>query len=174
MNACLNIPYPITMINDRNDNKVYALKQRKRMSRFMICSYCKTESKNQTTCDFCCADLTKSRPKRNPMLDDSAANYTQPELETMHTYDLIRLLSHIRHERSESYQLMQIIRKTPEKAKISNYEDTNEFGQEQYRELTAKKNVIEQILVDRMGYFPKRIDDKLLAALDYKIKRSQD
>lgn len=39
-----------------------------------------------------------------------------------------------------------------------------------YRELTARKNIIEQILIDRMGYFPKRIDDKLLGALEQKIK----
>jgi len=38
-----------------------------------------------------------------------------------------------------------------------------------YRDLTARKNFIEQLLIDRMGYYPKRIDNKLLEALHSKL-----
>ena len=136
----------------------------------MICSYCKTETQNHETCDFCKADLTAPRPKIDPMLDDSKANYSQPELAKLHTYDLLLILRHIRAERSDMYRVMQVVRKAPEEAKKDNYDELNESGQKFYRELTAQKNVIEQILVDRMGYFPKRIDDKLLNALYRKIE----
>lgn len=137
----------------------------------MICTYCKTETKNHKTCDFCKADLTAKRPEIDPYLDDSTANYTQPQLQQMHTYDLILVLSHIRAERTNMYKTMQNVRKAPEQAKTNNYDELNEYGQQLYRELTAQKNVIEQILIDRMGYYPQRVDKKLLGALKHKIER---
>ena len=139
----------------------------------MICSYCKTETQNHETCDFCKADPTAERPKLDPMLDDSKANYSQPELIKLHTYDLLLILRHLRAERTSMYKTMQSVRKAPQEAKksINNYDELNKYGQEFYREVTARKNVIEQILVDRMGYYPKRIDDKLLHALNQRIER---
>lgn len=138
----------------------------------MICSYCKTQTQNHETCDFCKADLTAERPKIDPMLDDSKANYSQPQLSKLHTYDLLLILRHLRAERTSMYKTMQVVRKAPQEAKkgVNNYEELSESGQELYREVTARKNVVEQILIDRMGYFPKRIDDKLLGALEQKIK----
>lgn len=137
----------------------------------MICSYCKTETQNHETCDFCQADLSKKRPKINELLiPDISMNWEQPRLETLHTYDLLLVLRHIRAERTTYYRIMQAVRKAPQEAKNDNYEENNEYGQQLYRELTARKNIIEQILVDRMGYFPKRIDDKLLNALYRKIE----
>lgn len=134
----------------------------------MICSYCQTETENTETCDFCKADLTAARPEVNPDLSELDVNRTQPELMRLHTFDLMRLLRHIRDERSKSYRIMQLVRKTPDEAKK---EELNEFGQQFYRDLTAKQNVIEQILVDRMGYYPQRVDGKLLSALTNKIER---
>lgn len=130
----------------------------------MNCSYCKTTTENTKTCDFCKADLTAERPKIDEFLDDSKANYSQPELLNLHTYDLLRVLKHLRAERSIMYKTMQSVRKAPVEAKkgIQNYDNINESGQELYRNVTARKNIVEQILIDRIGYFPKRIDDKLL------------
>jgi len=79
------------------------------------------------------------------------------------------LLSHLREERSNSYKTMQNVRKAPDEAKTNDYDELNRYGQEFYREATARKNIIEQILIDRMEYYPKRIDDKLLQALHSKI-----
>lgn len=137
----------------------------------MICSYCKTENpKNTTICNFCEADLTRKRPKLNPFLDDSAANLKQPELEKLHTYDLLLILRHLRAERTSMYKTMQSVRKAPDEAKKDNYEELNEYGQKLYRELTARQNVVQELLIDRMGYYPKRVDDKLLHALNQRIK----
>lgn len=138
----------------------------------MICSYCKTKTQNHETCDFCKADLTAERPKIDPMLDDSKANYSQPQLEKLHTYDLLLILKHLRAERTSMYKTMQSVRKAPEEAKNDNYDELNEYGQELYREITARQNVVQELLVDRMGYYPKRIDDKLLNALYEKIERN--
>src|SRR5699024_2089864 len=130
----------------------------------MICSYCKTETQNHETCDFCKADPTAERPKLDPMLDDSKANYSQPELIKLHKYDLLIILRYLQAESTRIDKNMQYVRKATQEAKksINNYDELNKYGQEFYREVTARKNVIEQILVDRMGYYPKRIDDKLL------------
>lgn len=138
----------------------------------MICSYCKTESINTHTCDFCLADLTQPRPKINNSLDELDAFRTQPELAKMHTYDLLRILSHIRAVRSECYKTMQIVRKAPEELQID--AETIDFAQGEYKRLTAQKNVLEQILIDRMGYFPQRVDKKLLMAFEAKIKRVEN
>lgn len=72
----------------------------------MICSYCKTETKDTDTktCDFCKADLTAPRPKLNPYLSELEAERTQPQLSKMHTYDLMLILTHIRAERTSMYK----------------------------------------------------------------------
>lgn len=138
----------------------------------MICSYCKTENpKSETICNFCEADLTSERPKMKPVLDDRAIHFNKPELEKLHTYDLLIVLRHIRAERTDYYRIMQTVRKAPEEAKNDNYEELNEYGQELYRDLTARQNVVQELLIDRMGYYPQRVDDKLLYALKQRIGR---
>ena len=64
---------------------------------------------------------------------------------------------------------MQIVRKAPQEAKKDTYEEINQDGQALYREATARQRIIEEILIDRMGYYPKRIDNKLLNALNSKL-----
>lgn len=136
----------------------------------MQCTYCKVDQENKKICSFCEADLTQTRPQKKQILSQEEAYQTQPILSKYHTYDLLLLLSHLREERSNTYKIMQIVRKAPQEAKNDDYEEVNQDGQQLYREATAQKNVIEQILIDRMGYYPKRIDNKLLDALNQKIK----
>src|SRR5699024_6932254 len=102
------------------------------------------------------------------------AYQTQPELSKYHTYDLLLLLSYLREQRSTAYKNMQSVRKAPNEVKTSrnDYDELNEYGQEYYREVTARKNIIKQILIDRMKNYPKRVDNKLLDALKSKIERN--
>ena len=140
----------------------------------MICSYCQTEQKEQKKCSFCEADLTQNRPQKKQTLSQEEAYQSQPILATYHTYDLLMFLSFLREQRSTAYKTMQSVRKAPNEVKTSrnDYDELNEYGQELYREATARKNIIEQILIDRMGYYPKRVDNKLLDALESKIERN--
>src|SRR5699024_2501437 len=94
-----------------------------------------------------------------------------PKLSKYHTYDLLLLLCHLREKRSTAYKTMQSVRKAPNEEKTSrnDYDKLNEYGQELYREATARKNIIEQILIDRMGYYPKLINNKLLNILEQKL-----
>lgn len=48
--------------------------------------------------------------------------------------------------------------------------DTLAFGESEYRRYTARMRVLEGLLIDRMGYKPKRVDNKLLERLRGKIE----
>lgn len=135
----------------------------------MLCPYCQTEQKQEKICSFCKADLTQDRPQMKQTLSEEEAYQSQPILSTYHTYDLLVLLQYIRKERSFYYRNMQLVRKAPSEANVP--EDINQEGQKIYREHTAQMKVIEGILIDRMGYKPKRVDKKLLEALKSKIER---
>src|SRR5699024_9054859 len=137
----------------------------------MQCTYCKVKQENKKICSFCEEDLTQERPKKKQTLSQEEAYQTQHELSKYHTYDLLLLLSHLREQHSTAYKTMQNVRKEPNEVKTSrnDYDELKEYGQELYREATARKNIIEQILIDRMGYYPKRIDNKLLNILEQKL-----
>jgi hypothetical protein len=119
-------------------------------------------------CSVCGAPLHKKRPqlKEYVSLQDSVLSFQ--DLESFHTYDLLVLLRLVREERSKSYNLMRSVQKAPEEAKID--KSVIEFGESEYRLYTARMKLIEGLLVDRMGYKPKRVDDKLLAALKHRME----
>src|SRR5699024_5783983 len=137
----------------------------------MKCVYCKTEQEQKKYCSFCGADLTQDRPKIKQYLSEEEAYQKQPVLATYHTYDLLRMLQFLRQERTDSYKQMQMVRKAPESVSVPS--DINSFAQHQYREQTAQIKVIECILIDRLVYKTKRIDNKHLQALERKINRGE-
>src|SRR5699024_5424457 len=112
---------------------------------------------------FCEADLTQERPKKKQTLSQEEAYQTQPELSKYHTYDLLLLLSYLREQRSTAYKTMQSVRKAPNEVKTSrnDYDELNEYVHEFYGEATVKKNMIGWILIDGMGDYPKRVENKL-------------
>jgi len=135
----------------------------------MKCSYCDSENNSRDeVCSVCGAPLHKKRPqlKEYVSLQDSTLSFQ--ELERFHTYDLLILLRLIREERSKSYNLMRSVQKAPEEAEID--KSVIEFGESEYRLYTVRMKLIEGLLIDRMGYKPKRVDDKLLAALKYRME----
>lgn len=135
----------------------------------MICSYCQSEnSKFASECDFCGAPLKKQRPKLKDFIYLELAERRFGELSFYHTYDLLVLLRLVREERSKSYNLMRSVQKGAELIVMDS--DTLAFAESEYRGYTARMKVIEGILIDRMGYKPKRIDDKLLESLKAKIE----
>lgn len=131
----------------------------------MICPYCQTNQKEKT-CSFCGADLEKERPQIKQVLTEDEAYQPQPMLQLYHTYDLMRLLKYARHERSKAYKNMQDVRNAPERVKIP--QSTIDYAREEYDTQTARMRVLEGIIIDRLGYKPQRIDDKLLSKLYQK------
>jgi len=131
------------------------------------CPYCKTENNSgEIRCTFCEADLTAKRPKTKPFVDfDGFKTYS--ELNTYHTYDLLKLLKAVRKQRSEAFNLLRITLKIGNDTEVP--PDLKNDSEGDYRRFTAYMNLIEEILIDRIGYKPKRIDDKLLIAWASRI-----
>lgn len=79
------------------------------------------------------------------------------------------MLQFLRKQRTDYYKQMQTVRKAPEEANIPS--DIISYAEQEYRRHTAYMRVIEGILIDRLGYKPKRIDNKLLDALNEIINK---
>ena len=135
----------------------------------MICFYCGQENSQESAlCTFCEAPLKARRPQLRDHLFLEQCEWPFSELSLFHTYDLLILLRLVREERSTCYRLMRSVQKAPEGIVIDS--DTLAFAESDYRRYTARMRVIEGILIDRMGYKPKRVDDKLLASLKAKLE----
>jgi hypothetical protein len=135
----------------------------------MKCLYCEVENEDLAIdCEFCGAPLKRQRPKVNGFVYLDQCELQFKELEIFHTYDLLVLLRLVREERTKCYKLMRTVQKAPDGVVIDS--ETLDFAQGEYRRYTARMKVVEGILTDRMGYKPKRIDDKLLVSLRRKIE----
>jgi hypothetical protein len=135
----------------------------------MICSYCGSENEQYAeTCGFCAAPLKKQRPKMRQYVYLDQCELPFDQLSIFHTYDLLILLRLVREERTKCYHLMRTVQKGSNLIEMDS--DTLAFSESEYRRYTARMKVIEGILIDRMGYKPKRIDDKLLESLKAKIE----
>lgn len=94
------------------------------------------------------------------------------ELSLFHTFDLLILLRLVREERTKCYHLMRGVQKGSKLIEIDS--ETLAFGESEYRRYTARMRIVEGILIDRMGYKPKRVDDKLLMSLQAKIEKEKE
>jgi hypothetical protein len=135
-----------------------------------VCSYCKTENKeSEIRCTFCEADLAISRPKTKRFVELSDAYKPYPVLNSYHTFDLLQLLRQIRKSRTDAYNTLRITLKASNEMEVP--EELKIASEDEYKRTTAFMNIIEQILIDRIGYIPQRIDDKLLQAWEIKINQ---
>jgi hypothetical protein len=135
----------------------------------MICSYCQSENSQYVeNCGFCDAPLNKQRPQIKEFIYLELCERRFSDLSLFHTYDLLILLRLVREERSKSYNLMRSVQKAPDGVVVDS--DTRRLSESEYRRYTARMKVIEGILIDRMGYKPKRVDDKLLESLRKKVE----
>jgi hypothetical protein len=135
----------------------------------MICSYCQSENEQYAeNCGFCDAPLKKQRPKLKDYVFVDQAELPFGELSLFHTYDILILLRLVREERTKCYKLMRTVQKAQNDVEVDS--DTLAFAEQEYRRYTARMKVLEGILIDRMGYKPKRVDSKLLESLKAKIE----
>ncbi|MED4717763.1 hypothetical protein [Bacillus badius] len=138
----------------------------------MICSYCTTENEDHLReCCFCGASLFMKRPKLRHLvvLDDSKRGFS--ELRTFHTADLLYLLRLVRQERTETYNLLKTLGKASESS--NEFDEGVTYTREEYLLITKRMRLIEGILIDRMGYKPKRINDAMLSKV-YDQSRKQE
>jgi len=135
----------------------------------MICSYCAEENRDlETECHFCQAPLNIKRPRLKELIFIEQVDLPFKDLILFHTYDILVLLRLVREERSKSYNLMRTLQKAPEGFEMD--QEVLSYAESEYRRYTARMRVLEEILVDRMGYKPKRVDNRLLENLRLKIE----
>lgn len=124
------------------------------------CQYCKTENAEpQTRCTFCGADLLSARPV---IREIDITDVLKPLQEKMmyHTFNLLEMLQIARKERSDAYNMLRIVLKSENEVEVD--KDLKNSVEEQYRLFTAHVHMIQELLIDRIGYYPKRVDEKLL------------
>lgn len=139
----------------------------------MKCTYCKSEivDVNVKICSKCGAELTSTRFAVRDEIDITDVLSDFQAKQQYHTFDLLRMLQIARKERSDAYYLMTVVLRANEnEIDVEVDDELLANAREQYDLFTIHKNVIEQILIDRIGYFPKRIDDNFLTKYYAKLK----
>lgn len=159
----------------------------------MFCPYCGTEAKvnhtgvlEEANCNFCGGILVDEdtgypklctikgerfefhKIKYNVFIDH--VEQTVSILKTYHTFDLYLLLKEVRSMRSDTYYALQLFNKA---SQVENeYQEVAKNQGKDYEYWTRRKFVIENILIERQGYFPEKITDKVLGFMLDQIKKS--
>lgn len=158
----------------------------------MNCPYCATKIKidddgvAQETCTFCGAFI---RDQKSGVLQicQNGERYEftkmqqhiflehidQPvnDLKQYHTFDLYLLLKEVREARSQTFTGLRILNKALEDD--AQFKDTADEVGNDYEYYTRKAWVIENILLERQGFFPERITDRVLQYMWEQIKKSK-
>ena len=92
-------------------------------------------------------------------------------LNSYHTFDLLQLLRLVRRNRTEAYNSLRITLKASNEMEVPL--ELKNAAEDEYKRFTALMNLIEEILIDRIGYKPQRVDDKLLQAWEEKINKTK-
>jgi len=143
------------------------------------CAYCGSEVKNRY-CSFCEMELMDRYILQNGERLSNSIDYypdqqgifqNTPELLQLETIELLCLLRHARNYRSEVYKL-RLLGHQAEAAggdvddiKIQSYSD--------YEEATRKVWVIENIIKDRIGYYPQKVTENYLGMYLDRIVKAQ-
>jgi hypothetical protein len=98
-------------------------------------------------------------------------NQNVGDLKQYHTYDLYLLLKEVRDARSQTYYGLQLLNKAS-KTKKKLQVTANETGGE-YEYYTRKAWVIENILLERQGFFPEKITARVLQYMEEQIQKSK-
>lgn len=117
--------------------------------------------------------------KDGKRLDSSISNFpdkkgtfkSTKELLQLETIALLCLLRHARDYRSEVYKLWLLTHQAT--AACGDIEEIQEASYSDYEAATRKVWVIENIITDRIGYYPQKVTKKFLAMYVDRIQNSQ-
>ena len=144
------------------------------------CAYCGSKVEINKYCSFCCMQLSdRYILKDGKRLSSSIDHFPEkqgifkntPELLELETIELLCLLRHAREYRAEVYKLRLLGHQAEEQGgdmdeiKVQSYSD--------YEEATRKVWVIENIIKDRIGYYPKKVTENFLAIYLDRIQKSE-
>ncbi|AHA69985.1 hypothetical protein YBT1518_03830 [Bacillus thuringiensis YBT-1518] len=158
----------------------------------MNCPYCATPiqvDKNgvvQEICEFCGGRIREQQTgmlqvcqngerfeftKMQQQLFLEHIHQSVEELKQYHTYDLYVLLKEVREARSQTYYGLQLLNKAS-KTESTLQAAADETGGE-FEYYTRKAWVIENILLERQGFFPEKITARVLEYMGEQIRKSK-
>ncbi|WP_088071647.1 hypothetical protein [Bacillus thuringiensis] len=158
----------------------------------MNCPYCATPiqvDKNgvvQEICEFCGGCIREQQTgmlqvcqngerfeftKMQQQLFLEHIHQSVEELKQYHTYDLYVLLKEVREARSQTYYGLQLLNKAS-KTESTLQATADETGGE-YEYYTRKAWAIENILLERQGFFPEKITARVLEYMGEQIRKSK-
>lgn len=138
------------------------------------CAYCGTEIQ-EYYCSFCEMELSDENVLQNGERKDHTIsnipfeydfNKSTPDLMKMKTIELLYLLKFARRDRSLIYNTRIMGHQTKS-------DDLLDYTFTEYEKITRKVWVIENIIKNRVGYFPKKISDEFLNLYLARIEESQ-
>lgn len=150
------------------------------------CAYCGSQIQDKY-CSFCKMELTDKYILEDGKRLNNAIDFlperqgifkNTPELLQLETIELLCLLREARQYRSEVYKL-RILTHRGKKQAIEEGKDLESMNQidnssyDDYEEATRKVWVIENIIKDRIGYYPKKVTENFLSMYLERIERSQ-
>lgn len=147
------------------------------------CSYCGTEvsvNNEKAYCSFCCIELGPNskygmysvdgkrleRFKQMSLVTSETAKLPIDELYKLNPMDLLLCLKEARKERGFIYNQLRTFNK---------FEDLGDFAKEigeEYEFWTRKCWTIENILINRFGYYPEKINSELIDAFSKRKEKS--
>ncbi|PEA62962.1 hypothetical protein CON74_00110 [Bacillus thuringiensis] len=138
-----------------------------------ICKFCGGHMREQQTgvLQFCENGERFEFTKMQKHIFLEHINQSVEELKKYHTYDLYLLLKEVREARSQAYYGLQLLNKAS-KTERTLQVTANETGGE-YEYYTRKAWVIENILLERQGFFPEKITARVLQYMEEQIQKSK-
>lgn len=142
------------------------------------CAYCGSAVKNNY-CSFCEMTLTDRYINQDgKRLTNSIKHYPEKkgifkntaDLLELETIELLCLLRHARDYRTEVYKLRLLGHQAEEQG--GNMDDIKMQSYSDYENATRKVWVIENIIKDRVGYYPQKVTDNFLAMYLDRIQKS--
>lgn len=160
--------------------------------KYAVCPFCASELKVNNRglapkCDFCGADLRDKQRgclrlvseegerftfhKMKPNVFEEHAKQSVEVLKTYHTFDLYIVLKEVRDARQLAYNAFQIFKEAAKDA--PEFRESAAEQQAELNEWTKRMYVIENILLERQGFFPAKVTDKVLQYMWEQIKESK-
>lgn len=148
------------------------------------CAYCgspvKSIDRNDYYCSFCTMKLkyvdVQENGKRKNLLPSSQPslsdlNKSTPELMCFSTVELLFLLKFARKERADIYKQRYIIIRAMKEGADA-FTEAEQYTFIEYEKVTRKCFVLENLVRERIGYYPAKLSDSYIQSLAVRMEES--
>ncbi|ASV70175.1 MULTISPECIES: hypothetical protein [Cytobacillus] len=146
----------------------------------LTCAYCATELSSKY-CPFCEMELKDYQISKNGNRMSNTIDSIPAEVEIFkdtktlmekETIELLFLLRYARKHRSDVYNLRINVHRATEQG--NEMQEYNAASYSDYEEATRKVWVIENIIKERIGYFPSKVTEKFIYIYLDRINQSNE